>query len=117
MDTRKKIESFLFIRTYYQASGIYSPEEKTYFSLNKKVLLFSLRHTLFFILSLAHCLFEAKSIGDRAYSYGFSITLLWHVILFLVYPSQVPNTLKLTEKINEFICKSKVEFIFCSATY
>lgn len=112
MDTRKKIESFQFVRMYYQTLGINSPEEKTYFSLNKNVFVFLVKNTILFILTFAYCLFEAESIGDRVYSYVLSITILWHVILVLVYFLKIPNTLEFIEKIDEFICKSKVEFLF-----
>lgn len=111
MDTRKKIESFRYIQTLYQTTGFYTPEEKQYCSLNKKVFRISLSFIPLFLLSFAYVLFEAKDIGDMAYSYCLSLCFLWATFLFPLYSMKIPNTLQLIENIDEFIRKSKMEFI------
>lgn len=114
MATRRAIKSFQFIQTIYQTSGIYTPQAKQYYSLNGKVLLILLSSLHFAIASFAYLIFEAESIGDMAYSYCLSLSLLLCFIFVMEYTLKIPNVLMLIEKFDEFIRKRKLfSFVFC----
>lgn len=117
MATNSRIKTFQFLRNIYQTSGFYKPEAKHYWSLNTKVLFILIYYNMFFVASSAYLLFKTKSIGDLIYSYCTTVTIIFGIVNFLVYPSKIPNTLLLIEKFDEIIHKSKLkigEIIFIS---
>lgn len=102
-----KIKSFQFTRNYYQTSGIYTPQANHSYSLNAKVLLNVFLFAALVTASFAYLLFKANSIGESAYSYCMSITLLWCTLLMTADTLKIPNILQLIEKYDEFIHKRK----------
>lgn len=107
-----KLKSFQFTRNYYQLSGIYTPQANQDYSLNAKVLLNLFLFVAYVAAAFAYLLFEANSIGENAYSYCMSITLLWCTVLLTADTLKIPNILQLIEKYDEFIHKSKSSVIF-----
>lgn len=107
------IKSFHFMRTLFQTTGIYSPQQNKNRSMNKKVLLILLCFVQFLIASCAYFLFKAKSIGDLAYSYLISFTLMVCLVYMIINTLKIPKTLQLIDKFDEFIRKSKtVSFLY-----
>lgn len=105
------IEFFQFIRTYYQTSAVYSSQANSNSSLNKHVLLILLCLVQLSICSIAFLLFDAKTIGDLAYSYCATLSILLVIIFLLTNAVKTSNILMLIEKYDEFIRKSQLNLL------
>ena len=105
METRSKIKSFQFIQSLYQAKGFYLSEKKEYglFSKIGFVNIFIL-----FLASLAYLVFKTKSIGDVTYSYSATMGLLFGSFCMLLFPIQIPSSLTLIERFDDFIQTSEL---------
>lgn len=97
------IKLFQFSQNFYTRIGIY-PNSK---SFNWKNLLVLFVLAQFFISSFAYFLFKAKTIGERADSFYFSLTALTCVIFFLINISKIDEIRNLIDNFEAFIQKSK----------
>ena len=109
--TIKSIETFQFIRAYYQTTANQS------FSINTKLLLVIMYSVIFLIVSVAFFLFKAESIGDFAYSYLITITVTMCVGFEIIIKSKIPKTLQFLDKYDEFIRKREFQRIYFIPRY
>lgn len=105
------IKYFRFLRTFYQDAAIFSPQIKLHGALSAKVwwILFVFVH--FTLASVAFLFFKANTIGERAYSYYTTVTLIFCLSYFLCNALKMPKIVELIEDFDEFIRKSTVEWV------
>lgn len=106
MAPRSKIKSFQFVQSLYLTTGTYTPETKQYGSFSRKGLITLI---IWSLASFANIAFQAKSIGAVAFSYSASMTILTALFYVVFFPAQIPNSLSLFEKFDEFIQKSELK--------
>lgn len=97
--TANRIKSCVFIQTIFETMGMHSPQANQKISFNKKILMIFLCFALYLIASFAYFLYKTESIGDLAFSYSLSLSIMLCLILMII------NTLKI-RKYDELIRKS-----------
>lgn len=100
------IKYFRFLRTFYQDSDIFSPQIKLYGALSAKVWWILFIFTHFTLASVAFLFFKANTIGERAYSYYTTVTLIFCLSYFICNALKMPKIEELIENFDEFIRKS-----------
>ena len=102
------IKLFQFIRYSYQTTNIYLSQTNANYSHNVKPLLILFSFIQLSIASAAFLLFKAKSIGDLAYSYCTTLSLVCCTPFLIINALKKSNILNLIEKLEVFIEKSKL---------
>lgn len=108
-NTAKPIKFFRIIREYYQTIGLYSSETNSNQFLNAKVLILTCSY-IPFLFGLIGFLFKAKTIGDLAFSYCGSLTIVLVIFSTMVNALKIPNIFILIDQYDEFIRKSELEY-------
>lgn len=103
----------LAIQQYYHTMGIYPKQPNHHYSINARNLFFSLSMTLISISTTAFFIFKAKSIGEHAETLYIASTQMTGLFIFLVTFWKMPKILKIIEKSEELIEKSKFRFRIC----
>lgn len=103
------LKLFLFIRTQYRIIAILQSQINPNHFFNKKVLSILFLYTQFLIALVAFMLFKAKSIGDVAFSYCMSISILLCVSFLIIAALKISNIFILIDEYEELIRKSESE--------
>lgn len=101
------IRLFVSFRRFYQMLGIDPSQVNPKWGLNWKNLFFLYSLAQMFVLTMAFCLCEAKTIFDYGSSAFIGITVLACFIAYLLQYFEMVNTLNWINKIDELIEKSK----------
>lgn len=105
---------FQSVQRFYQSLGVCSLRLNQTYSFNLRIFLIYLVIALVFISEIAFCQFEAESVTDYGrsfFAFVIQISCCWD---FTTTIWQISNILKLIEKYEKFIAKSKLprEFWF-----
>lgn len=105
------IKLFQFIRTHYQTTRMYSSQTNSNCLLNINItfVFIFLYFIQILIASIAYLLFKAESIGDLAYSYLVSLSIILTIFFLVIHSLKASNILMLIEKYDEFIRKSELK--------
>lgn len=112
-NTAISIKSFRFLRTYYRTTGIYSFRQNQNRAINKKVAFICLYFVQFLMTTIAFLLFKAESIGDLAFAYLMSLTVIFYLVYIIAHTWKIPQILNLIEQYDEFIRESELNECFC----
>lgn len=111
MKMARPIKLFDFTQKCYQKIGIYPPQSNRNHNFNPKNLFFVCSMVHIVTLHAAFFLFEAKRLDEYDLSFYYVQLILSAIFYFISNIYQIDNIIKLIDKYEEFVGKSKSEFV------
>lgn len=101
-----KMRLFLIIQNMYRMTGINTTPQSTPNSLlNWKIGIVLISHMLLLSSTAAFFLFKANSVTEYGSAFSGSVMILTNMLYFILNILQMPTTIELIEKFEDFIEK------------